>query len=145
MEPPPADISPTTSGRAFKAVLTKARRPGKDDNSPTSSVNSTNYSSEGHGRRSSVESTRDKSRVVPRSSVDDGPASPRARKLSKFNPKRILKKVGRHGEKEADETSSEGDRQGQNLGQPPLSARSQSTLGQDGGSSLDAYGSGIES
>lgn len=145
MEPPPADTSPAPSGRGFKAVLTKARRPGIDENSPTPSVNSTNYSSEGHGQRSSVESTRDKFRVAPRSSVDDGPASPKARKLSKLNPKRILKKMGHRGEKEADEASSEGDRQGRNGGQPPLSARSQSTLGQDGSSSLDAYGSEIES
>ena len=136
MEPPASDNSPTPSGRGLKAVLTKTRRPGKDDNSPTPSVNSTNYSSEGHGRRSSIESTQDKLRLFPRSSIDDGPASPKARKLSKLNPKRILKKVGRHGAKEADETS---------VGQPPLSARSQSTLGQDGGSSLDAYGSEIES
>lgn len=140
-----ADTSPTPSGRGFKAVLTKARRPGKDDNSPTPSVNSTTYSSEGHGLRSSTESTRDKLRVVPRSSVDDSLASPKARKLSKLNPKRILKKVGKHGEKEADETSSEGDRQGQNIRQPTLSGRSQSTLGQDGGSSLNAYDSEIDS
>ena len=142
MDPSAADTSPTPSARGFKAVLTKARRPGKDNNSPTPSVNSTNYSSEGHGLRSSVESSRDKPRVFPRFSADDGPASPKHRKLSKLIPKRILKKVGIHEEKEADETSSEGDRHAE---PPTLSARSQSTLGQDGGSSSNAYDSEIES
>lgn len=146
MEPSAADTSPTPSARGFKAVLTKARRPGKDNNSSTPSVNSINYSSEGHGLRSSIESVGDKLRAGRRSSIDDGPASSKARKLSKLIPKRMLKKVGNHGEREAEEPSYEGDRQGQNIvGRPTLSTRSQSTLGQDGGGSLNAYDSETES
>lgn len=131
METATANDSPSSAGRGLKAVLTKARRPGKDNNSSTHSVNSTNNSSEGHGVRSSIDSFGDKLRIPRRSSVDDSPASLKVRKLSKLIPRRISKKVGRHGEKESKEPIREGDE----AGEAERLSRSQKTIGQDGGGS----------
>ena len=129
METSAADTSPSPSAQGFKTVLAKTRRSGKDVNSSTPSVNSTINSSEGHGIRSSIDSTGDKLQGTRRSSTDDGLASPKTRKLSKLIPKRLLKKAGNHRGREIEEPSreveevGEGDRQSRNV------AGSQSTLG----------------
>lgn len=141
METSAADTSPTPSGRGFKGVLAKARRPG---NSSTPSINGTDNSSEGHGLRSSIDSVGDKLRVSRQSSVDDGSTSNKSRKLSKLIPKRILKKVGNRGatgeSRREEEEAGEGDRRGRTIvGQAATSMRSRSALGRDGGSSLNLY------
>lgn len=81
------------SRRGLRAALAKARRSGKDTSS-TPSINGTDNSSEGHGIRTSIDSTRDQSGGSRKSSVDDGTTLSKTRKLTnKLLPKSIVKKL----------------------------------------------------
>ena len=86
----PTEPTSGRSGSRFKAVLSKAR-PRGNDSSSTPSVYGTDNSSESHGVRSSIDSTRDKPRLSGESSADNETVS-KSRKLSKLVSNRLKKK-----------------------------------------------------
>ena len=142
------ESSPTRAGGKFKNVLSKARR-GLNDNSSSGSINDPDRNS---GVRSSIDSTveRIKTRATGNSSQDDAEKSTGGA-MSKLIPKGIKKKRKQQKEvKEAEETDqprgrSIGDRSAMGVEGFQNGSSSQTTLDEDGDSSLITYDSETES
>lgn len=159
MESVAQETSPAPSAKGLKGVLTKARRGRKDkDNGSTLSVNGTdNSGSSSHGGiRSSIDSAVDK--LKSHSAEDTGQKGEddsEHGRIGKLLPGRIRKK--RRKAPEATEQEKEEASRGRSIGEKPSNAATgnlgasdagadnQSSLDNDGGSSLITYDSDPDS
>ena len=138
--------SPVPSGRGLKGMLAKARR-NKADNSSTTSFNGTEDSNESRGIKESVDSALDKLKAVARGDADN-PESPGISGITKLITRPRRRKGKKHkdlGDGVATETSrGRTIRDSKDPASPALGNGSQSTLDDDGESSLMTDDSGEE-
>ena len=138
METDTKEVSPESSSRRLKSVLSKARRGGKNN---ASKVSINDNSSDSHGIRSSIDSAQDRFRASRGSSLDDTISTTNSSGISKLIPNRIQKKrKERKAAKQAakDEEEAEDDGRGRSISEQaataaaPLLQRSRSTLAEEG-------------
>ena len=141
-----AENSPVPSGRGLKGMLAKARR-NKADNSSTTSFNGTEDSNESRGIKESMDSALDKLKAVARGDPDN-PDSPGISGITKLMTRPRRKKGKKHkdlGDSVATGPSpSRTIRDSKDGASPALGNGSQSTLDDDGESSLMTDDSGEE-